>query len=153
MVLSYSQELFPANKRSCEHFSKYFTDAGLKELSDFARNQQSIGARKELQKELQDMMSRGEPQREVGVCVGRQRVESEIQQNELTGVFCVQIIAFTKEEMKKANLSEQTMIGIIWTSVMSCVEWNKKEELVTEQAIKHLKVPKPHLQLCLRLFG
>lgn len=42
--------------------------------------------------------------------------------------------------MKKANLSEQTMISIIWTSLMSCVEWNKKEELVTEQAIKHLKV-------------
>lgn len=59
------QELFPANKRSCEHFSKYFTEAGLKELSDFARNQQSIGARRELQKELQEQMSRGEPQREV----------------------------------------------------------------------------------------
>lgn len=58
-------------------------------------------------------------------------------------MFCAQIIAFTKEEMKKASLSEQTMIGIIWTSVMSCVEWNKKEELVTEQAIKHLKVPGP----------
>ncbi|CAL8240728.1 unnamed protein product [Gadus morhua 'NCC'] len=42
-------ELFPANKRSAEHFSKYFTDAGLKELADFARNQLSIGARKELQ--------------------------------------------------------------------------------------------------------
>lgn len=59
------QELFPANKRSCEHFSKYFTDAGLKELSDFARNQQSIGARKELQKELQEQMSRGDPLKEV----------------------------------------------------------------------------------------
>lgn len=59
------QELFPANKRSCEHFAKYFTDAGLKELSDFARNQQSIGARKELQKELQEQMSRGDPQKEV----------------------------------------------------------------------------------------
>lgn len=53
---------------------------------------------------------------------------------------CVQIIVFTKEEMKKANLSEQAMISIIWTSLMSSVEWNKKEELVTEQAIKHLKV-------------
>lgn len=63
--LSPCQELFPANKRSCEHFSKYFTDAGLKELSDFARNQQSISARKELQKELQEMMSHGEPQKEV----------------------------------------------------------------------------------------
>uniref|UniRef100_A0A3Q3X4E4 W2 domain-containing protein n=1 Tax=Mola mola TaxID=94237 RepID=A0A3Q3X4E4_MOLML len=108
-------ELFPANKRSCEHFSKYFTDAGLKELSDFARNQQSIGARKELQKELQEQMARDDPQKEV---------------RPLSHVVC---------EMKKANLSEQAMIGIIWTSVMSCVEWNKKEELVTEQAIKHLK--------------
>lgn len=63
--VSAQQELFPANKRSCEHFSKYFTDAGLKELSDFARNQQSIGARKELQKELQEQMSRGDPQKEV----------------------------------------------------------------------------------------
>uniref|UniRef100_A0A8C5HWH8 Basic leucine zipper and W2 domain-containing protein 1-A-like n=1 Tax=Gouania willdenowi TaxID=441366 RepID=A0A8C5HWH8_GOUWI len=58
-------ELFPANKRSCEHFSKYFTDAGLKEISDFARNQQSIGARKELQKELQDQMARGDPLKDV----------------------------------------------------------------------------------------
>uniref|UniRef100_A0A672YZH4 Basic leucine zipper and W2 domain-containing protein 1-A-like n=1 Tax=Sphaeramia orbicularis TaxID=375764 RepID=A0A672YZH4_9TELE len=57
-------ELFPANKRSCEHFSKYFTDAGLKEISDFARNQQSIGARKELQKELQEQMLRGDPLRD-----------------------------------------------------------------------------------------
>lgn len=62
-----SQELFPANKRSCEHFSKYFTDAGLKELSDFARNQQSIGARKELQKELQEQISRGEPLKDVSL--------------------------------------------------------------------------------------
>lgn len=59
------QELFPANKRSCEHFSKYFTDAGLKEISDFAKNQQSIGARKELQKELQEQMSRGDPLKDV----------------------------------------------------------------------------------------
>lgn len=44
------------------------------------------------------------------------------------------------EETKKNNISEQNMIGLIWSSVMSSVEWNKKEELVTEQAIKHLKV-------------
>lgn len=42
--------------------------------------------------------------------------------------------------MKKNNISEQTVIAIIWSSVMSTVEWNKKEELVAEQAIKHLKV-------------
>lgn len=52
----------------------------------------------------------------------------------------LQMISYVREEIKKASISEQTMVGIVWTSVMSSVEWNKKEELVTEQAIKHLKV-------------
>ena len=42
--------------------------------------------------------------------------------------------------MKKNNIPEPVVIGIVWSSVMSTVEWNKKEELVAEQAIKHLKV-------------
>ncbi|XP_015251816.1 PREDICTED: basic leucine zipper and W2 domain-containing protein 1-like isoform X2 [Cyprinodon variegatus] len=56
------------------------------------------------------------------------------------------IIAYTREEMKKSNISEQTMVGLIWSSVMSSVEWNKKEELVAEQAIKHLKQYSPLLK-------
>ncbi|KAF0026354.1 hypothetical protein F2P81_021091 [Scophthalmus maximus] len=103
-------ELFPANKRSCEHFSKYFTDAGLKELSGFVRNQQCIGARKELQKDLEEQMSRGDPLKD--------------------------IIANVREEIKKNNISEQTMIGLIWSSVMSSVEWNKKEELQYSPLLK-----------------
>ncbi|XP_056289036.1 eIF5-mimic protein 2-A-like [Pseudoliparis swirei] len=113
-------ELFPANKRNCEHFSKYFSDAGLPELSDFAKNQQSIGARKELQKELEEQLSRGEPLKD--------------------------IIPYVREEIKKNNISEQTMIGLIWASVMNSLEWNKKEELVTEQAIKLLKQYSPLLK-------
>lgn len=65
------QELFPANKQSLEHFTKYFTDAGLKELSEYVRNQQSIGARKELQKELQEQMSRGDPFKDVSTSIRR----------------------------------------------------------------------------------
>ncbi|GCC36954.1 hypothetical protein chiPu_0015454 [Chiloscyllium punctatum] len=112
-------ELFPANKQSYDHFVKYFTDAGLKELADFVRSQQSLGARKELQKELQDQMARGDPLKE--------------------------IISYAKEEMKKNSISEQTMISIVWSCVMGAVEWNKKEELLTEQAIKHLKQYSPLL--------
>lgn len=63
------QELFPANKQSVEHFTKYFTEAGLKELSEYVRNQQTIGARKELQKELQEQMSRGDPFKDVSSSV------------------------------------------------------------------------------------
>lgn len=67
----------------------------------------------------------------------------------------LQIIAYIREEIKKNNISEQTIIGLIWFSVMSSVEWNKKEELVTEQAIKLLKVTLPiilvllFIQMCL----
>ena len=49
------QELFPANKQNVEHFSKYFDEAGLSELSEFLRTQRSLGTRKELQKELQTL--------------------------------------------------------------------------------------------------
>uniref|UniRef100_A0A8C7FWZ9 Basic leucine zipper and W2 domains 1 n=1 Tax=Oncorhynchus kisutch TaxID=8019 RepID=A0A8C7FWZ9_ONCKI len=118
-------ELFPANKRSCEHFSKYFTDAGLKELSDFARNQQAIGSRKELQKELQEQMERGDAFKDVSP-----KITSYLR-TYFHSLLSLQII---------------TMIGIVWTSVMSYVEWNKKEELVTEQAIKHLKQYSPLLK-------
>ena len=48
-----------------EHFTKYFTDAGLKELSDFLRVQQTLGTRKELQKELQERISQECPIKEV----------------------------------------------------------------------------------------
>lgn len=45
----------------------YFTEAGLKELSDFLRVQQSLGTRKELQKELQERLSQECPIREVNM--------------------------------------------------------------------------------------
>lgn len=112
-------ELFPANKQSIEHFTKYFTEAGLKELSEYVWNQQTTGARKELQKELQEQMSRGDPFKDK--------------------------ILYVKEEMKKNNIPEPVVIGIVWSSVMSTVEWNKKEELVAEQAIKRLKQYSPLL--------
>uniref|UniRef100_A0A8C9DWU8 W2 domain-containing protein n=1 Tax=Phocoena sinus TaxID=42100 RepID=A0A8C9DWU8_PHOSS len=53
-------ELFPANKQSVERFTKYFTEAGLKEFSQYVWNQQTMGTHKELQKELQEQMSRAE---------------------------------------------------------------------------------------------
>ncbi|XP_073319542.1 eIF5-mimic protein 1 isoform X4 [Pagrus major] len=71
-------ELFPANKQNAEHFSKYFNEAGLKELSDFLRVQQSLGTRKELQKELQERLSQQCPIREM--------------------------VVFMKEEMKRNNI-------------------------------------------------
>lgn len=36
-------------------------------------------------------------------------------------------------------LFEDIFLLQVWSTVMSQVEWNKKEELVAEQALKHLK--------------
>lgn len=69
LLLSSTQELFPVNKQNVEHFSKYFNEAGLKELSDFLRVQQSLGTRKELQKELQERLSQECPIREVNALI------------------------------------------------------------------------------------
>lgn len=54
----------------------------------------------------------------------------------------IQIVLYVKEEMKRNDLQEQAVIGLLWSCLMNAVEWNKKEELVTEQALKHLKVRK-----------
>lgn len=112
-------ELFPANRQTVEHFAKYFTDADLKELSDFLRVQQSLGTRKELQKELQERLSQECPIKEM--------------------------VLYLKEEMKRNELAEHAVIGLLWTCIMNAVEWNKKEELVAEQALKHLKQYAPLL--------
>ncbi|XP_032093459.1 basic leucine zipper and W2 domain-containing protein 2 isoform X2 [Thamnophis elegans] len=112
-------ELFPANRQNVDHFAKYFTDAGLKELSDFLRVQQSLGTRKELQRELQERLSQECPIKEM--------------------------VLYVKEEMKRNDLPEPAVIGLLWSCVMNAVEWNKKEELVAEQALKHLKQYAPLL--------
>ena len=83
-------KLFPANKQSVEHFTKYFTEAGLKELSEYVRNQQTIGAHKELQKELQEQMSCGDPFKD--------------------------IILYFKEEMKKKQQHPRTRCH--WNSMV-----------------------------------
>ena len=41
--------------------------------------------------------------------------------------------------MKKNGLLEQEAVAMIWSAVMSAVEWNKKEDLLQEQVcIMHL---------------
>ncbi|KAL0610860.1 Basic leucine zipper and W2 domain-containing protein 1 [Plecturocebus cupreus] len=97
-------ELLSANKQSIEHFTEYFPEAGLKELSEYVQHQQTIGAHKELQKELQEQMSRGDPFKD--------------------------IILYAEEEIGRNPTSESVVIGTVWWSGMSTVEWNKGEELV-----------------------
>merc|ERR1711892_1021177 len=50
-----------------------------------------------------------------------------------------EIVMDLKDAVKKNGLLEQEAVAMIWSAVMSACEWNKKEDLVHEQALKHLK--------------
>lgn len=49
------------------------------------------------------------------------------------------IIAEIREFAAKENITEHEAVCIIWATVMDIPEWSKKEELVTDQAVRHLK--------------
>ena len=51
-----------------------------------------------------------------------------------------EIITELRDAAQKNGLLEQETVVMIWSSVMSNMEWNKKEDLVQEQSLKHLKV-------------
>lgn len=56
-----------------------------------------------------------------------------------------EMVAYILEHMQKHNLKEQEVTMLVWSTIMASVEWNKKEELVAEQALKHLRTYSPLL--------
>jgi len=50
-----------------------------------------------------------------------------------------EIIIELKDSVSKNNISEQDALVMIWNCVMSAIEWNKKEDLLQDQALRHLK--------------
>lgn len=106
-------ELLPINKRTQENFESYFTTAGLEPIVDYQRSRASHEMRKGVQSKLEDMIHNEEPVKEM--------------------------ITVVKEHMTKTNMQEYEVVVMVWSTLMNAVEWNKKEELVADQALKHLK--------------
>ncbi|XP_013391605.1 basic leucine zipper and W2 domain-containing protein 1 isoform X2 [Lingula anatina] len=106
-------ELIPINKRTSENFAAHFMDAGLKQVVEFQKVQQSTNMKKELLKALDTMIKDEEPVKE--------------------------LIVLVQEQMKKHAITEQEAVVLVWSRIMNSVEWNKKEEVVADQALKHLK--------------
>jgi len=106
-------ELFPTNKRSSDNMKNHFVTAGLPEIVTYLSSIENAGAKKELQRSLRNSISEGQSTKE--------------------------IIAELRENVKKHGLSEPEAVSMIWAAVMSAIEWNKKEDLLQEQALKHLK--------------
>lgn len=53
------------------------------------------------------------------------------------------IISDLKELAQKTNISEHELVCLIWTTIMGLGDWNKKEEVVVDQALKHIKTKLP----------
>ena len=51
-----------------------------------------------------------------------------------------EIIDACQEYIDNEELTEVDMTVLIWKSIMDAVEWNKKEDLLTDQALRHLHV-------------
>lgn len=106
-------ELFPTNKRSNEGMKAHFIQAGLPEIVTYLSSIENAGAKKELQRSLRNNIADGQSSKE--------------------------IIPELRDSVRKHGLSEADSVAMIWGAVMSAVEWNKKEDLLQEQALKHLK--------------
>ncbi|XP_062520078.1 eIF5-mimic protein 1-like [Corticium candelabrum] len=108
---------FLPGRQSFEAFEKHFTENKLPVVIGFQKSQQAALVRRELQSHIKEML------------------ENEIPVEEM--------VADAKGQMQILALAEPDVIVLIWKVIMSSVEWNKKEEFVAEQALKHLKVYAP----------
>lgn len=106
-------DLLPINRRTQEYFEKHFMDANLEQIVEYQRIKATAEVKKELQNQLEEMIKNDTSIRE--------------------------IIPVVEEQAEKYLLSEQEVVVMVWNCLMNLVEWNKKEELVAEQALKHLK--------------
>lgn len=113
------QELLPVNKRSHETFCAYFREKGLGAIADMQVSTQASKAKKEAQKYLSEMITNESPINDM--------------------------VEYTQDLIQKQGMTDTEVSITIWNTVMGAVEWNKKEDLVTEQAMKHLRVYTPLL--------
>jgi len=103
-------ELFPVNKRSIEAFENHF--GALTEIVEFQRSLYARNATKELKAKIKKLF-----------------------QNEASPKEMVQTI---RECAEKNNLDNGEITALMWGSLMK-LEWNKKEDLLAEQAFAHIK--------------
>ncbi|XP_046846091.1 protein krasavietz-like [Xenia sp. Carnegie-2017] len=111
-------QYFPSNKRTNEQFEKHFIAAGLPKLVEFQKAQQHAGSKK-FKSQLSEMIETKKPVKE--------------------------IVANCHELKEKGKLTEDQVVVLTWKALMSSVEWNKKEDLVADQALRHLKIYAPLL--------
>jgi len=106
-------QLFPANKRTAENMKNSLINAQLGDVVTYMASQENAGAKKDMQRFLRSSISSEKPIKD--------------------------IIADLQKSSEKNGFQESEAVTMIWVALMSSVEWNKKEDLILEQILKHLK--------------
>lgn len=106
-------EFLPVSKRSTEYLTSVFLNGGLEDLLSFQKASMNGMVKKEMQGQVAKLVKDDVSSKEIGLTV--------------------------REFVTKNHLPEHEVIVLLWNTLMSTVEWNKKEELVADQAMKHLK--------------
>lgn len=106
-------ELLPINKRTQENFDSFFSSKDLEPIRDYQKIRQSAEMKKGVQTKLEEMIEGGEPVKEM--------------------------ISVARDHMVKSSMPEHEMVVMVWNTLMNSVEWTKKEDLIADQALKHLK--------------
>lgn len=115
-VESRLMEFFPSvNQQQTEdNFAKTFLAKDLPEVVSFRKAQFAQHIKNDLQRAVRNSMEEDKPLKEI-------------------------ILDIKGAVAKTEGVREQDAIIMIWNQVMALVEWNKKEDLLQEQALRHLK--------------
>jgi len=114
-------EFIPSTKRTEAYFENYFAEAGLHQLVTFQRGLQHDDNKNAFKTELKELMEKEMPPT------------------------AKELIPVCKDMMSRMSLNEEDVAKLIWNCIMEIAEWNKKEELVTEQALRHVRPYTPLL--------
>lgn len=105
---------FPQNKRTVMAITDHFNEAGgLDDLVKWFVGQQTAEIKKELGAEVTEMLKNDATQDELIDKVRTVQVEHKIRESEIA--------------------------KLLWPALMGAVEWNKKPELMIDQALRHVK--------------
>lgn len=111
-------EFLPLSKRNQESFSGSMVDNGLGQLLDYQKTQRVETVKRELAAEI----------------------NNQIQSNETSPT---ELIVLVRDYMTENSFSDAEVVIILWNTLISLVEWSKKEELVADQAVKHMRFYMP----------
>merc|ERR1712170_246987 len=106
-------QLFPTNKRTPENIKNIFISADQQEIVTHLAGMESVGAEKEVSRTLKTSINDEKPIKEI-----------EMDLN---------------EAVKKNGLGEHEAVAMIWQAVMGALDSNKREDLIQDQALRHLK--------------